>query len=417
MNAGAGHNVLRDSFAALLERVDTHRSIDPLVWTSADRFVDSFYAFCVRYMPRFQGTIVELSGWPPALEAAVRLSHQLQREATSLLRSEPFDLLVTTHPLQAIIFGRARRVLGLATPIVCAVPDYGVPPPAYYPLRANFRPDGLIVMEETTVDHYRSLGVPENRLHFSGFLTREPFVRAGDWLRNEPLSIVRGRLRTEVASGHPGFLRFRMERPTLLFLGGSAWTSKTAPVLRAVLADPDLRALANVVVVAGRDAVFEARLRALEEENLHVFGFVAPAVLAALMGLADVPILGSLAPATLQELLEVGLGPLLLSHFIPGSEWPHVGYIESKRLGVYEPDAPHMVRLIREMLGLLPTSERLARARDGFRERARVIRIRSVERALDLPNFLLHMAETPRLPVVTGSSTFRKSLNRSELSG
>ena len=98
-----------------------------------------------------------------------------------------------------------------------------------------------------------------------------------------------------------------MERPTLLFLGGSAWTSKTAPVLRAVLADPDLRALANIVVVAGRDAVFEARLRALEEENLHVFGFVAPAVLAALMGLADVPILGSLAPATLQELLEVGL--------------------------------------------------------------------------------------------------------------
>ena len=53
---------------------------------------------------------------------------------------------------------------------------------------------------------------------------------------------------------------------------------------------------------------------------MHVFGFVAPEVLAALMGLADVPVLGSLAPATLQELLEVGLGPLLLFHFIPGSE-------------------------------------------------------------------------------------------------
>jgi len=97
------------------------------------------------------------------------------------------------------------------------------------------------------------------------------------------------------------------------------------------------------------------------------------------------------------------LGPLLLSHFIPGSEWPHVGYIESKRLGVYEPHAPHMVRLIREILGLLPASERLALARDCFRERARVIRIRSAERALELPNFLLQMAETPRLPVVSSS--------------
>ena len=398
MNAGAGHNALRDSFAASLEQADAGRLINPVVWTSADRFVDSFYAFCVRHLPRSQGTIVKLSGWPLALAAAMRLSPWMQREATDLLRSESFDLLVTTHPLQALIFGRARHLLGLASPVVCAVPDYGVPAPAYYPLRAGLRPDALIVMEESTLDHYRGLGVPENRLHLSGFHTREPFVRVGARLRNEPRLAVRERLRAEVATSHPRFLRFRLDRPTLLFLGGSAWTAKTAPVLRAVLAEPDLRALANLVVVAGRDAAFEARVRALEGENLHVFGFVAPAVLAGLMGLADALVLGSLAPALLQELLEVGLGPLLLLHVIPGSEWPHVRYIESQRLGVYEPHTPHMVRLIREMLGLLPASERLTLARDGFRERARFIRTLSVERALRLPQFLLQMAGIPALP-------------------
>src|SRR5262249_6594664 len=181
----------------------------------------------------------------------------------------------------------------------------------------------------------------------------------------------------------------------LLFLGGSAWTAKTEPVLQAVLADRELRRTANVVVVAGRDQAFEARVRRQGGEWVHVFGFVKPRVLAALMGLADAPVLGSLAPATLHELLEVGLGPLLLFHFIPGSERPHVGYLESQRLGIYEPGTEAMLARIREVLGLAPASEALAHARDGFRERARLLRSRSVERALQLPRFLESMAEAP----------------------
>jgi len=393
MNAGAGHNVLRDSFAAALERADPgRRLVDGAVWTSADHFVDSFYSFCVRRLPRFQGAIVEMSDRPSALEGAVRLCPQLGREARALLSAESFNLLVSTHPLQAIIFARVRDQLGLTTPIVSAVPDYGVPAPAYFPRRVSLRADALIAMEQGTVAHFRTLGVPDDRIHLSGFLTREPFVRVGARRRSDPRSVVREALRAEVAAQHPGFFRLRLDRPTLLFLGGSAWTAKTEPVLRQVLTDPALRAETNVIVVAGRDAAFEGHLRALGQEGLHVFGFVTPDVFAALMGLSDVPILGSLAPATLQELLEVGLGPLLLFHFIPGSERPHVQYLESQRLGVYEPRVAGMVCLIRGALGLLAIPERLGSARDGFPERARILRTASVERALQLPQFLHRMA-------------------------
>ena len=266
-----------------------------------------------------------------------------------------------------------------------------------YPPLPTLRSDALIVMEESTLEHYRSLGVPEERLHLSGFLTREPFVRVGARVRAEGRDTVRSALKAEVVAALPEFARFDLSRPTLLFLGGSAWTSKTEPLLAEVLADPAVHEAANVVVVAGRDRAFEAGLRARAGEGVHVFGFVAPELLAALMGLADVPVLGSLAPATLQELLEVGLGPLLLFHFIPGSERAHVGYIESQRLGLYVPAAPEMLCRIREMLGLAPSSEQLARARDGFRERARLLRSRSVERALQLPRFLERMLESPEV--------------------
>ena len=397
LNAGGGHHALRDSFATALVRDPEQPRLDPRVWTSADHFIDRFYSVCVRFLPRFQGKIVELSGQPWAVKTAMALSPQLRTEALSLLRREQFDLLVTTHPMQSMTFAEVRRELGLATPLVLAVPDYGVPATGYHPPLPALRSDALIVMEESTLEHYRSLGVPEDRLHLSGFLTREPFVRVGARLRAERRDTARAALKAEVVAAQPDFARFDLSRPALLFLGGSAWTVKTEPVLEAVLADPALREAANVVIVAGRDRAFETRLRSRAADGLHVFGFVAPEVLAALMGLAEVPVLGSLAPATLQELLEVGLGPLLLFHFIPGSERAHVGYIDSQRLGLYAPDAGEMLHRIREVLGLEVPSNQLARACDGFRERARLLRSRSVERALQLPRFLERMLDRPRV--------------------
>jgi hypothetical protein len=396
LNAGGGHHALRDSFATALARDPEQPRLDPRVWTSADHFIDRFYSVCVRFLPRFQGKIVEVSGQPWALKTAMALSPQLRTEALALLRREQFDLLVTTHPMQSMAFAEARHEVGLAMPLVLAVPDYGVPVPGYHPPLPALRSDALIVMEESTLEHYRSLGVPEDRLHLSGFLTRESFVRVGARLRAEGRDTARAALKAEVVAAEPDFARFDLSRPALLFLGGSAWTVKTEPVLEAVLADPALREVANVVVVAGRDRAFETRLRSRAGDGLHVFGFVAPEVLAALMGLAEVPVLGSLAPATLQELLEVGLGPLLLFHFIPGSERAHVGYIDSQRLGLYAPDAGEMLHRIREVLGLEAPSDQLARARDGFRERARLLRSRSVERALQLPRFLERMLDTPQ---------------------
>ena len=397
LNAGGGHHALRDSFAAALARHPEQRRLDPTVWTSADHFIDWFYSVCVRFLPRFQGKIVEVSGQPWALRTAMALSPQLRTEALALLRREAFDLLVTTHPVQSLTFAEARRELGLATPLVLAVPDYGVPASGYHPPLPALRSDALIVMEESTLEHYRSLGVPEDRLHLSGFLTREPFVRVGARLRGEGRDTARAALKAEVVAAQPDFARFDLSRPALLFLGGSAWTVKTEPVLEAVLADPAVREATNVVVVAGRDRAFETKLRSRAREGLHVFGFVAPEVLAALMGLADVPVLGSLAPATLQELLEVGLGPLLLFHFIPGSERAHVGYIDGQRLGLYAPDTQEMLHRIREVLGLEAPSDQLARARDGFRERGRLLRSRSVERALQLPRFLERILEAPQV--------------------
>jgi processive 1,2-diacylglycerol beta-glucosyltransferase len=396
IEAGAGHIMLRDSLAAVLRRVDPqHRSFEPVSWTSADSSTQRFYALCVHHFTQFQGTVFTLTGQRWAIEVGMWLLPRLQREARELLRASRADAFLSTHALLTMVLARARAQLGLDVPLIGAVPDYGTPSGGYFPASPELRPDYLLVMGEDTLAHYRGEGVVEERMHLSGFLTREAFVRVGHRMRTEARTQARAALREEVAAEAPGFAALKLDRPTLLFLGGSAWTAKTEPVLQRVLADSTLGSSVNVVVVCGRDRRFQERLAPLATQGVHVFGYVSPAILAALMGLADVPILGSLAPATLQELLETELGPLLLFHYIPGSERSHVSYLEAQRLGVYEPDPSAMLQAVREAVGLARVSPRLALVRDGFKERARELRRQSVERAMGLPKFLARVCDQP----------------------
>jgi hypothetical protein len=85
----------------------------------------------------------------------------------------------------------------------------------------------------------------------------------------------------------------------------------------------------------------------------------------------------------------------LLFHYIPGSERSHVSYLEAQRLGVYEPDPSAMLQIIREAVGLAHVSPRMALVRDGFKDRARELRRRSVERAMGLPKFLARVCDQP----------------------
>jgi processive 1,2-diacylglycerol beta-glucosyltransferase len=110
--------------------------------------------------------------------------------------------------------------------------------------------------------------------------------------------------------------------------------------------------------------------------------------MASLMALADVPVLGSLAPATMQELLELRCGPLLLHNIIPGTEEPHIPYIERNQVGVYEPRPRQMVELIAEVSALQPASGRMGSLLEVFPARAAAIREENRARAARLADFL-----------------------------
>jgi UDP-N-acetylglucosamine:LPS N-acetylglucosamine transferase len=401
MTVGGGHHALRDSFHQALSRADARETqLEPVPWDSPDRLVNWFYSLVVKHLPDFQGKVHALSAHPWLLETLSSLSPALLFEAQRVLRRQQPDVIVSSHFLLSMMFVKAKQGVCPGVPVINAVPDYGVPTSAFNPPQPHLRPDGLIVMAEDTQQHYlHTEQVTPDRVHLSGFLTKEAFSQVGA-RRAQATSpkAWRAEVLEALSPRQPQLRALDPALPTVLFGGGSAWAQKCRPVLDRLLAAGEARGKLNVLVVCGKDEHFRQELQASfgGAPGLAIFGHVASADYAQLMGLADFPVLGSLAPASMQELLETRCGPLLLFHFIPGTEQPHVAYIDSARIGAYEPDPDAMVELVIELAGLKPPSVRLAPLGREFRSRAQDIRDTSIARAHALPEFLLGVLKAPR---------------------
>lgn len=394
MDVGGGHRALRDSLHEALVAADPDAAEFTLNrFDSRNRSVDRFYSACVRHLPALQGSLWRWSEQDGLARWAIATAPALVSEARDALLASGCELLIATHPLLALAFARARAGLPRPPLLISAIPDYGAPTTFFHPETNALRADHLLVFSEEARAPLAARGVPRERLHLSGFRTHPAFrLAAQDRAERDRAT----RWRT-LAAELPELRRLFPHRRTALVLGGSGWAARTWPVLERVLARPALAETMNLAVICGRDASFAARLRARTagRRGIAVFDFLPRPALAALMAVSDVPLLGSLAPATLHELLEVGLGPLLVFRVIPGAEPPHLGYLERERLGLYEPNPARMVQVL-EQATRHPAEGTWAALAEGFPARARAVRTLSLARAAQLPEVLRAILGGPR---------------------
>jgi UDP-N-acetylglucosamine:LPS N-acetylglucosamine transferase len=394
MNVGGGHAALRDSLLASLRQADPScRRFHPIAWDSADQSIHRFYRTVVYRMPPFQGVLFHLSEQDWAARVVAATNPVILSEVKRLLRDTSPDVVVSTHFLLSFILAKARHEMRLRVPLVTAIPDYGIPPRGYLPKDPTLRADAVIVMDPQARDHFLNRAeLTRSQIHFSGFLTRAPFTDLADAM-DEPGRLSdsrRAQLLDELRQEFPQMKAIRPERPTFLFLGGSAWARRTSRVIRRILSQPHLASSLNIIIASGKDRRFYKLLtwRFGRRANVNIFNFVAPKTIATLMAIADYPVLGSLAPATLHELLEVRCGPLFLFRFIPGTELPHVAFIEENRLGIYEPRVERMVAALAEVAGLAAPSQKILDLKQGFYRQALQIRTESKSRAMLFPQFV-----------------------------
>jgi processive 1,2-diacylglycerol beta-glucosyltransferase len=404
MNVGGGHTALRDSFAASLKMVDPEgRVFQPILFDSTDTKVSRFYESTVHMASWIQGLVYHMGRTSWGVRLSVLLNGQLLRETRQALLDHRPDVVVSSHFLLSMMFAKARRELEMDVAVVNAIPDYGESTLAFYPEAGDIQPDYVIAMDRRTHKHLVKVrGVPPARAHLSGFLPRPAFLEMSAEIGDAP-KLTRERRRELVEllkAEHPLLANFDPEKPTLIFLGGSAWTSKTLPVIEQLLRHPEYLDTINAVVVCGKNEEFFSILR--ERLGAHprfsIFGFIAPKLMAQLVAIADVPVLGSLAPASMHELLELRCGPLMLFHYIPGAEEPHPEYIREHEIGVYEPDEHVALELLMRITGFRSAGAEVGKLVSVFPERARAIRSEHARRARQLGAFLAHVGRVVPVP-------------------
>jgi processive 1,2-diacylglycerol beta-glucosyltransferase len=394
MNVGGGHNALRDSFATSLKMFDAEaRLFEPILFDSVDTKVSRFYESTVHMASWIQGLVFQMGRTSWGVRLSVLVNGQLLREAKQALLQHRPEIVVSSHFLLSMMFAKARRELEMDVPVVNAIPDYGESTLAFYPEAGDIQSDYVIAMDRRTHEHLVQVrGVPPARAHLSGFLPRPAFVEASRELGNAP-RLPRERRRAlahALKAEHSCLSKFDPDKQTVIFLGGSAWTSKTLPVIDELLGHSEYLETINAVVVCGKNEEFFSLLqeRLGSHPRFSVFGFVSPELMAQLLGISDLPVLGSLAPASMHELLEMRCGPLMLFHYIPGAEEPHSEYIREQQIGLYEPDERVMVDLLMQATGYKPPTAGIFRLLQVFPERAKAIRADHARRARQLGAFL-----------------------------
>lgn len=374
VHAGGGHNTVRDALVRSVTRQDPHRQrIEPISWTAANGF-DTFYRFCVRW--GLQGLVFWLTNFSLSAWFATLLNPRLMLELMALLRAQKPDLVVSTHVQLTACFQLARWLVGSAARIVNVIPDYGVPTPTFFPKVRALRADATLVNGPDTYEALAPLA-SKGEVFRVGTLVSEAF----DELGNSQAVVTRAashkdQWRRELAETAPDLARLDPSKPVVAFFGGSGFASGCRPVIDRLVRHPGLGTQFSMVVLAGRDAQFETELLTLHggRPGFFVLGFLPHPQLARLYALTDVPVMGSIAHSTLQELLEMRCGPLLVHRVIPGTEPPYLAYLERERLGLYEPNPDAMTTLVLEAVGVSTASLPWRSLKQGFVKRARAIR-------------------------------------------
>lgn len=382
--AGGGHHTVRDALWRAVAAADPDGTrVTAERWTAEAGF-DGFYRWCVKHglqgLVYWPNRFVSASAWLAALT-----NPRLLKDALAFMRRAPPDVVVSTHLVLTAALVFARWWVGAPTRVVGVIPDYGRPDPGFFPRSRWLRPDATWVNGEDTFDFIDSHRLAQpGEVSLLGTVVTEDFtgVRQAIAAAGGRTLALKRRWREALVREWPALEALDLAQPTVAFYGGSGFAAAARAVMDALMARAEAGARFNVVVLCGRDDALRASLDAAYagRPGFAAVGFLSHALLAQLYGLTDVPVMGSLAHSTLQELLETTTGPLLVYRVIPGTEPPYLDYLARHRLGTFEPDTARMTALVLDAVGVT-AGVRWAGLAQGFSQRALALRDASRGRA------------------------------------
>lgn len=368
--AGGGHIAAMEGLSLTLRSLDYPHPVE--TFTSSEKELGRFHEWMYTKMPWAYALGYYFTHSPvgrPIEKWSTRktMQHFMRELAPHFEADSEVAVIVSTHFLmtRALLALKARypqsgvRVVGF-------VPDFDRSTIHIDGFRGHTL-DGAIARNPELLARLRKrYGLQEKFLAPGGYAPSAAFsqVRA-----LSPDQALREIFQTSIQTpGRHPLSMIEAGRMTIVVAGGSGWCGRIASKVEALLASSQLgHSQYQILVVTGGSPDAIKRYTKLQERyptaQIVLLPRLSHAHLALIYRAADLVWLAGLAPATLFELIETDVRPILLSYVHPGQEQENLQFALKRKLLTYAPNKSDAIAEIVKVHRNLDTA-RAARLKD-----------------------------------------------------
>jgi UDP-N-acetylglucosamine:LPS N-acetylglucosamine transferase len=338
--AGGGHNALRDF---LYQEFENNPDYELHKFTHSD---SSYNFFNDQIFGRFNRLYTLFYNYVPNEYPAIS-ALTLVKECEAFIKKINPDIVISTNFGVSSAIGLIQKTLKLNFINIYAVPDYGAPTKVTVPSNRYIKPDYVIVFDDATRKAImKMLAFPKEKVLISGYVAKKEcreLIKANR--KKTPAELV-GEIRKLMPT--PEIQSIDPTKRTMIVIGGAGGIiHKSRPLLKKIAeyqkSHPEFIEHNQFLVITGLSESFFKKLKKLrtkpEWSNIIPIPWVDPQVYVRLQILAEFPILVTIAPATINELVEARCGPFLIFHSRAGQEVPIVNFAVKMNFAQYLPKA------------------------------------------------------------------------------
>lgn len=333
IDAGGGHKELKNNFQRTLTIND---NITTLEYHSDAKVFNIIYSFLARRVPYAYKLVHRFGMKPKILKALKPLTNLPEQKGLELIIKmfQP-DIILSCYFTHTILSVSIRKKTKGKFKIVSILPDYcDKSGEVHLTAPADFY---LVRDEDTKMQLHDS--IPKESVFVFGTTVNDIFKD----VKNLPIDTLKAEF-DEFVNEYVDHKSVKKHRPNILIMGGSGWTYKSRFLIKKMAATGKY----NIFVSCGKDMTLYEDI--CETENINAFQFIDQNTLAIVERYCEAAILSSIAPATLNELLEINKYPILVHRYIFGQETSHLKIIKDWGVGSYQPNDTAMMALVDDLI-------------------------------------------------------------------
>jgi len=347
--AGGGHNALRDF---LLEELQSDKRFELHSYTHRD----SSFDFVNDNVFGKMGPFVDLLYKNAPGEYSSISAIKLVKECESFLRQYNPDMVIGTNFGVTAAFELIKKSLKLNFVNVMAIPDYGIPSIAYFPNNRYTRADRVLVFDpESKRGLVKERKYPAEKIVVSGYLTKKSTRDYVKTLRHKTKEQLVREIRLDIGKNFGADIS--PAKKTFMIAGGAGGIIHKSNDLLSEIAkyqrlNPSFVDKNQFLVITGKTDSFFNKInhhRIRKEngwENIIPIPWIEHKTYAKIQMLSDFPILITVAPASINELLETSCGPIVVYKHRYAQEKSNVNFVVKSGFGYYVPKKKNILKII-----------------------------------------------------------------------